>query len=78
MLAVLAAQKRYSVKVADVETAFLVPKMDKVVYVKALLWYEQLVAAANGSPVRSHLTRVDSSSKEFRVSSKAVGCSIWK
>lgn len=51
MLAVLAARLRYVVKVGDVETAFLVPKMDKVVYVKALLWYEQVVASILGLPV---------------------------
>jgi transposase InsO family protein len=51
MLAVLATRLRLLVKAADVETAFLVPKMDKVVYVKALLWYEQIVASINKLPV---------------------------
>ena len=57
MLAVLAARLRYVVKVGDVETAFLVPKMDTVVYVKALLWYEQVVASILGLPVPVDLPR---------------------
>jgi hypothetical protein len=55
LLAVLASRLRYVVKVGDVETAFLVPKMDKVVYVKALLWYEQIVAELSGLPVPTDL-----------------------
>ena len=55
MLAVLATRWRYAVKVGDVETAFLIPKMDKVVYVKALLWYEQIVASISNLPVPTAL-----------------------
>ena len=55
MLAVLSTRLRFSVKVADVETAFLVPKMDKIVYVKALLWYEQLVAELSDLPIPTSL-----------------------
>ena len=55
MLAALSTRLRFEVKVADVETAFLVPKMDKVVYVKALLWYEQLVAELLDLPVPTSL-----------------------
>ena len=55
MLAVLATRLRFVVKVADVETAFLVPKMDKVVFVKALLWYEQIIAAMNKTPIPTAL-----------------------
>ena len=51
VLAVLASRLRLMIKVADVETAFLVPKMDKVVYVRALLWYEQIAASISGLPV---------------------------
>ena len=51
VLAVLASRLRLMIKVADVETAFLVPKMDKVVYVRALLWYEQIAASIAGLPV---------------------------
>ena len=55
ILAVLATRLRMLVKVADVETAFLVPKMDKVVYVKALLWYEQIVADISGAAAPTEL-----------------------
>ena len=55
MLAVLSARWRCAVKVGDVETAFLSPKMDTVVYVKALLWYEQIVAEIAGKPVPADL-----------------------
>ena len=55
ILAVLATRLRMLVKVADVETAFLVPKMDKVVYVKALLWYEQIVADISGTAAPTEL-----------------------
>ena len=55
MLAVLATRLRFVIKVADVETAFLVPKMDKVVFVKALLWYEQIIAEMNKTPIPTAL-----------------------
>ena len=55
ILSVLATRLRLAVKVADVETAFLVPKMDKIVYVRAILWYEQIVATLSGLAIPTQL-----------------------